>query len=78
VNLLLDSHTFLWFCQDHPSLSAAARALLEDPANSPAATCAGTTSNATICAFSTASWMLRAELFDDTKDIVRQALGQAC
>jgi len=31
VTLLLDTHTFLWFCQDDPSLSASAKALLEDP-----------------------------------------------
>jgi PIN domain nuclease of toxin-antitoxin system len=31
VTLLLDTHTFLWFCQDDPSLSALAKALLEDP-----------------------------------------------
>ncbi|MBA4062748.1 MAG: PIN domain nuclease [Isosphaera sp.] len=33
MTLLLDTHTFLWFCQDDPALSAAAKALLEDPAN---------------------------------------------
>ncbi len=33
MTLLLDSHTFLWFCQDDPALSAAAKALIEDPAN---------------------------------------------
>jgi PIN domain nuclease of toxin-antitoxin system len=31
--LLLDTHAFLWFCQDDPGLSAMAKALLEDPAN---------------------------------------------
>lgn len=31
--LLLDTHAFLWFCQDDPRLSATAKALLEDPAN---------------------------------------------
>jgi PIN domain nuclease of toxin-antitoxin system len=31
VTLLLDTHTFLWFCQNDPSLSASANALLEDP-----------------------------------------------
>lgn len=33
MTLLLDTHTFLWFCQDDPALSAAAKALVEDPAN---------------------------------------------
>ena len=33
MNLLLDTHTFLWFCQGDPSLSAAAGLLIEDPAN---------------------------------------------
>jgi PIN domain nuclease of toxin-antitoxin system len=33
VTLLLDTHTFLWFCQDDPALSATAKALIEDPAN---------------------------------------------
>lgn len=33
MTLLLDTHTFLWYCQDDPSLSASARALIEDPAN---------------------------------------------
>ena len=33
MTLLLDAHAFLWFCQDDPSLSASAKALLEDPAN---------------------------------------------
>lgn len=31
--LLLDTHTFLWFCQDDPLLSTTARSLIEDPAN---------------------------------------------
>jgi hypothetical protein len=31
VNLLLDTHAFLWFCQDDPSLSAAAKAVVADP-----------------------------------------------
>jgi len=31
--LLLDSHAFLWFCQDDPSLSTAAKAAIEDPTN---------------------------------------------
>ena len=30
---LLDTHTFLWFCQGDPSLSANAKALIEDSAN---------------------------------------------
>lgn len=33
MTLLLDTHAFLWFCQDDPSLSATAKALIEDPAN---------------------------------------------
>jgi PIN domain nuclease of toxin-antitoxin system len=33
MTLLLDTHTFLWFCQGDPALSARAKALLEDPAN---------------------------------------------
>lgn len=33
MRVLLDTHTFLWFCQDDPSLSAPARQLIEDPAN---------------------------------------------
>ena len=33
MTLLLDTHTFLWFCQDDPALSAAAKALIEEPAN---------------------------------------------
>jgi PIN domain nuclease of toxin-antitoxin system len=33
VTLLLDTHTFLWFCQDDPALSATSKALIEDPAN---------------------------------------------
>ena len=33
MTLLLDTHTFLWFCQDDPALSATAKALIEDPAN---------------------------------------------
>ncbi len=31
--LLLDTHAFLWFCQDDPRLSLAAKALIEDSAN---------------------------------------------
>jgi PIN domain nuclease of toxin-antitoxin system len=33
VNLLLDTHALLWFLNDDPSLSATAKALIEDPAN---------------------------------------------
>jgi PIN domain nuclease of toxin-antitoxin system len=33
VNLLLDSHTFLWFIWDDPNLSPTAKSLIEDPAN---------------------------------------------
>ena len=33
MTLLLDTHTFLWFCQDDAALSSAAKGLLEDPAN---------------------------------------------
>lgn len=33
MTLLLDTHTFLWFCQGDPALSATAKALLEDPLN---------------------------------------------
>jgi PIN domain nuclease of toxin-antitoxin system len=33
MNLLLDTHAFLWFCQDEPALSAAAKTLIENPAN---------------------------------------------
>jgi PIN domain nuclease of toxin-antitoxin system len=33
MTLLLDTHAFLWFCQDDPLLSAAAKTLIEDPAN---------------------------------------------
>jgi PIN domain nuclease of toxin-antitoxin system len=33
MNLLLDTHTFLWFFWDDPQLSAAAKALIVDPAN---------------------------------------------
>jgi PIN domain nuclease of toxin-antitoxin system len=33
MTLLLDTHAFLWFCQDDPSLSVAAKSLIEDPAN---------------------------------------------
>jgi PIN domain nuclease of toxin-antitoxin system len=33
MNLLLDSHTLLWFVWDDPQLSAAARTLIVDPSN---------------------------------------------
>ncbi|SRR6266446_1740865 len=33
MTLLLDTHTFLWFCQGDPALSATAKALIEDPNN---------------------------------------------
>jgi PIN domain nuclease of toxin-antitoxin system len=33
MNLLLDTHTMLWFFWDDPQLSTAAKALIEDPAN---------------------------------------------
>lgn len=33
MTLLLDTHAFLWFCQDAPSLSPQAKALIEDTAN---------------------------------------------
>jgi PIN domain nuclease of toxin-antitoxin system len=33
MTLLLDTHAFLWFCQDDPQLSATAKTLIEDPAN---------------------------------------------
>lgn len=33
MTVLLDTHTFLWFCQDDPALSATAKAVIEDPAN---------------------------------------------
>ena len=33
MKLLLDTHAFLWFVWDDPLLSAAAKALIEDPAN---------------------------------------------
>ncbi len=31
MTLLLDTHTFLWICQDDPSLSTSAKTFLEDP-----------------------------------------------
>ena len=33
MNLLLDSHTFLWFCQGDASLSTKAKSLIEDAGN---------------------------------------------
>lgn len=33
MNILLDTHSFIWFVEDNPSLSAHARALIEEPAN---------------------------------------------
>ena len=33
MTLLLDTHTFLWFCQDDPALSSTAKGLIEDAAN---------------------------------------------
>ena len=33
MTLLLDTHSFLWFCQGDTSLSAAAKTLIEDPNN---------------------------------------------
>lgn len=33
MNLLLDTHTLLWFLRDDPSLSVAAKALILEPAN---------------------------------------------
>ena len=33
MNLLLDTHSFIWFVEDSPSLSAQARALIEEPTN---------------------------------------------
>ncbi|ETW97392.1 MAG: hypothetical protein ETSY1_22810 [Candidatus Entotheonella factor] len=33
MRLLLDTHTFLWFLLDDPSLSATAKALIIDPDN---------------------------------------------
>jgi len=35
MDLLLDTHTFLWFSVDDPQLSLAARQALVDPANKP-------------------------------------------
>lgn len=33
MNLLLDTHAFLWFLNDDPLLGATAKALIEDPTN---------------------------------------------
>jgi PIN domain nuclease of toxin-antitoxin system len=33
MNYLLDTHTFLWFINDDPALSATAKALIENPDN---------------------------------------------
>lgn len=33
MTVLLDTHTFLWFCQNDPQLSAAAKSVIEDSAN---------------------------------------------
>lgn len=33
MKLLLDTHSFIWFVEDHPSLSAQARTHIENPAN---------------------------------------------
>ena len=33
MNLLLDTHALIWFCEGNPALSAAARAAMEDEAN---------------------------------------------
>ena len=33
MTLLLDTHTLLWFVRDDPLLSAAAKSLIEEPAN---------------------------------------------
>ncbi len=33
MTLLLDTHAFLWFCQDDPRLSTTAKALIEDANN---------------------------------------------
>jgi PIN domain nuclease of toxin-antitoxin system len=33
MTLLLDTHTFLWFCQGDPALRAVAKTLIENAAN---------------------------------------------
>jgi len=35
VNLLLDTHSFLWFISGHTNLSSTARILIEDTTNQP-------------------------------------------
>jgi PIN domain nuclease of toxin-antitoxin system len=35
MDLLLDTHTFLWFVNDDANLSPAAKVLIEDPQNNP-------------------------------------------
>jgi PIN domain nuclease of toxin-antitoxin system len=33
VNLLLDTHSFIWFIEDNPTLSTDARVFIEEPGN---------------------------------------------
>ena len=33
MKLLLDTHSFLWFIEDHPALSERARILIDEPSN---------------------------------------------
>lgn len=33
MNLLLDTHSFIWFVEDNPSLSSHARMFIEEPTN---------------------------------------------
>lgn len=33
MNLLLDTHTLLWFLRDDPNLSSTAKRMIQDPAN---------------------------------------------
>jgi PIN domain nuclease of toxin-antitoxin system len=33
MNFVLDTHSFIWFVEDHPSLSVPARTLIEDSTN---------------------------------------------
>lgn len=33
MNLILDTHSFIWFVEDNPSLSSHARILIEEPTN---------------------------------------------
>ena len=35
MNVLLDTHAFLWFIEDSPKLSAEARSVIEDGSNAP-------------------------------------------